>query len=660
MVSTRRSIVKTEQLEDEFEPTSLSSHREAAPHDTSFELAERTSTAPSSQVTPPATMGGLPHAEGDHMEIDQGTTQQAMETLSADSHHLIQAMQKLEALGIEDVLPSLPKIVVIGDQSHGKSSIIEAVCDISLPRAAGTCTRCPFQITTTARSGVSDWICNISLLLRYQYNPNMTSEYEGWEDLGSQQRIEFQEVYDKADLERWLRLAQIAICQPEPSAKAADIAKMNDLNYGYTIEFSPNIISIEISAPGLPEMSLTDLPGTINVHQDASKQYLVDFIGALVKTYLEEEHAHILLAASADQNLENSTAMKCINNHNASARSMGVLTKPDLSTFRVTDLHKVLSGKTFKLTGGGWYVTKLLSQDDVDGGTSHAQAREAEQAFFAQHPWNSTLSAFSDRFGIPNLQKELSRILTTKIKRQLPDLLAEVKRAYQEVSAELLDFPEQDKDAQRTVRSKINQVTLAITKQLNGDSIQGGFYAEYKAIIKHLGLQFRKARPQFDFATPGAKKIITINDDSEDDSDTVQSSAAKRRKGNDSRAAPTPQRPADKTPRTPRTPIKQEKDTRTPATPAIAPVKFTLLQVRKAYSLGEASTIDPHNGKVTDSLIRSTIQRWDDIVDAALQSVHAAVASMLNNEIEAALSGYQKSKLFDQTQSIVHEVFMQL
>ena len=35
----------------------------------------------------------------------------------------------------------LPQIAVIGNQSAGKSSLIEAISGITLPREAGTCTR---------------------------------------------------------------------------------------------------------------------------------------------------------------------------------------------------------------------------------------------------------------------------------------------------------------------------------------------------------------------------------------------------------------------------------------------------------------------------------------------------------------------------------------
>ena len=40
----------------------------------------------------------------------------------------------------------LPQIAVIGSQSAGKSSLIESISGITLPRAAGTCTRYMFFV----------------------------------------------------------------------------------------------------------------------------------------------------------------------------------------------------------------------------------------------------------------------------------------------------------------------------------------------------------------------------------------------------------------------------------------------------------------------------------------------------------------------------------
>jgi hypothetical protein len=108
--------------------------------DTSSRAQTISSTAESSTHTPTqatddsdATMGGLG-------EADSPLLRDAMEYLGADSRRLIQAVKNLEELHINATL-QLPKFVVVGDQSAGKSSIVEALCDISLPRSSGTCTR---------------------------------------------------------------------------------------------------------------------------------------------------------------------------------------------------------------------------------------------------------------------------------------------------------------------------------------------------------------------------------------------------------------------------------------------------------------------------------------------------------------------------------------
>ena len=187
-----------------------------------------------------------------------------MQSFGEQSRQLIKVIQGLDSLGIDATLPSLPKFVVVGDQSHGKSSIIEAVCDITLPRAAGTCTRCPFRITTTAsKDAKTPWSCKISLLCRYRYNSKANREYPKWEDTHSESATEFATIYDKRLLENALRLAQIAILNPH--LMPAEVLQANNLDVGMGVGFSPNIVSLDIEGPELPELALIDLPGAINV-----------------------------------------------------------------------------------------------------------------------------------------------------------------------------------------------------------------------------------------------------------------------------------------------------------------------------------------------------------------------------------------------------------
>ncbi|CAL1697635.1 unnamed protein product [Somion occarium] len=59
---------------------------------------------------------------------------------AARTQCLIMLITDLRALGAQADF-NLPRIAVIGNQSVGKSSLVEAISGITLPRASGTCTR---------------------------------------------------------------------------------------------------------------------------------------------------------------------------------------------------------------------------------------------------------------------------------------------------------------------------------------------------------------------------------------------------------------------------------------------------------------------------------------------------------------------------------------
>ena len=75
------------------------------------------------------------------MLADQLKSDQSRELLSAVD-------QMREILHGEKI--TLPEIVVVGDQSVGKSSVLEAISGIQLPRAQNICTRCPLELRMKA------------------------------------------------------------------------------------------------------------------------------------------------------------------------------------------------------------------------------------------------------------------------------------------------------------------------------------------------------------------------------------------------------------------------------------------------------------------------------------------------------------------------------
>ena len=146
----------------------------------------------------------------------------------------------------------LPQIAVVGNQSAGKSSLIESISGITLPRASGTCTRCP----TECRLSYSPrpWKCTVSL--------RITTDTKG-QPLGQPKNEDFgKPIHDRKQVEDRIRRAQLAILNPEKPAKK--FLTDDEPVDGSTLTFSMNYVSLAISGPDVADLSFVDLPGTYN------------------------------------------------------------------------------------------------------------------------------------------------------------------------------------------------------------------------------------------------------------------------------------------------------------------------------------------------------------------------------------------------------------
>lgn len=221
----------------------------------------------------------------------------------------------------------------------------------------------------------------------------------------------FVTVHDKSELETVLRRAQLAVLNPRQEPERfinADVTASHPLQ----VEFSPNVICLEIQGPDLPELSFYDLPGAINVIEDGQDQSLVQWIEGLVCDYVRDEKTLILLACGADQDVNVVTSFRWLKNCKAEHRTVGVLTKVDLlSQDRMKYIQDIMCGK-FSL-GRGWFATKQLSQEEIKRGVD---ARKREADLFNSEPWASFPGDLQQRFGIPKLQEAVSRSLTDHIR----------------------------------------------------------------------------------------------------------------------------------------------------------------------------------------------------------------------------------------------------
>ena len=345
---------------------------------------------------------------------------------------LVQRVQSLRHLGVENLVLPLPKIVVVGDQSTGKSSLIEAISEIKVPRSAGTCTRCPLEINLTETTDPDEqWSCDVFLNKKYIYQGNLgvsrsgksTAKVEGatktrplgpWLEQDSED-LHFASLTEKSEVVDVLERAQLATLNPGSSYEKYKPG--NHILREHQVKFSPNVIRLDISGPRLPNLSFYDLPGIINVTDISEEAYLVDLVRNLVKDYIKAENCVNLLALTMTHDAANSSAFGLIKEMKAVARTIGCLTKPDRREPGEALDHwiRILRGEEFQL-GFGYHVIKNNPNPEVD----HVTARKEEATFFDEtEPWTTMLKAHRYRCGIPQLQIALSEQLTVQIRRRL-------------------------------------------------------------------------------------------------------------------------------------------------------------------------------------------------------------------------------------------------
>ena len=170
---------------------------------------------------------------------------------AASRKKLNKIIKDLRNCGLEEVF-NLPKIVVIGNQSAGKSSLIEAISQIKVPRASSTCTRCPMEVILIS-SVEEDWQCKVSLRINHL-------EASG-QQLGV---FHFRDTGDRDEVPKILRRAQLAILNPSRPLEeflnlSSDEAKACPLE----VNFSQNTVTVEITGADV-DVTFIDLPGIIS------------------------------------------------------------------------------------------------------------------------------------------------------------------------------------------------------------------------------------------------------------------------------------------------------------------------------------------------------------------------------------------------------------
>ncbi|EGU72789.1 hypothetical protein FOPG_17735 [Fusarium oxysporum f. sp. conglutinans race 2 54008] len=362
---------------------------------------------------------------------------------------LLDKIDRLRDLNIAQHV-ALPQLVVVGDQSSGKSSLLESVTGLPFLRGQTLCTRHATQISSRRQDVES---VNISIIPGPNASEDHRKHLEAFrrtESSSSEFRLHFTDIMKKAHEQMGLR---------------------SDLSKGQGAIFSEDVLKVEIYGPQEDLLTIIDVPGMFRVAGDGTTKDDMEMVNNLVRKYIKDERTIILAVLPSNVDIATQEILQLAEEFDKNGeRTLGILTKPDLVTEKgaqdaVCDL---VQGKRRPLTLG-YYIVRNRGADDAK--VEHHQLEQT----FVNYPWNQLPP---DRVGISALKEQLRCLLWDISTREFPKMMADIDQKLKTCNDELdeLGPPRQNHREQRTFLSRIagqfqEHVRSALSADYNASQI---------------------------------------------------------------------------------------------------------------------------------------------------------------------------------------------
>uniref|UniRef100_A0A672NIC6 Interferon-induced GTP-binding protein Mx-like n=1 Tax=Sinocyclocheilus grahami TaxID=75366 RepID=A0A672NIC6_SINGR len=360
----------------------------------------------------------------------------------------------MRRIGIEKEL-ALPSIAVVGDQSSGKSSVLEALSGVALPRGSGIVTRCPLELKLRKLINGTGWTAIIS------YN-------------------EVRETFhDPAQVESYVRRAQNMLA-------------------GDGVGICDDLISLEITSPDVCDLTLIDLPGITRVPVKGQPEDIGDQIRRLILKFTSKKETINLVVVPCNVDIATTEALRMAQGVDPDGlRTLAILTKPDLiDKGAEADILQVLQGKVVPLKKG-YTIVRCRGQSDINENVSLVEATRQEKEFFAKHTQFSYLLE-EQRATIPCLSTRLTKELVGHIKSSLPSLRDQIHIHLSAVRVELKNYsdgPPLEPERMGPYLSKFSDQISELCR--TGDSDTGNLYSYLRPVFKQWECHLSSSKASF-------------------------------------------------------------------------------------------------------------------------------------------------------------------
>ncbi|KAJ6494319.1 P-loop containing nucleoside triphosphate hydrolase protein [Mycena sanguinolenta] len=360
----------------------------------------------------------------------------------------------------------LPHLVAVGAQSAGKSSLLETISTLKLPRGVGTCTKCPMEFRLEQSAASASLLVDIALRFGTENVPFRNN------------------LSDLNEIRNAIADAQKRILNPSPSVRGTAVTPGENPR-----TFSEDCVCVFAKGPDMPDLYFYDIPGVIHDVGDAQDPTQIELIKKIVKKYVAEEDCIVLLVVSCEYDWEIGGVAPLIftdSDPQVKRRTIGVLTKVDrIAEDMGPTWLDIFNNKTRKLDKG-WFAVKLPAGGDIPWET----ARQQEREWFRQDTlWKSIREEDRSRLGSERLTQYISKQLSSLVAERLPEISREITAIIHGCDRELALLPRHtEQNAQYTVTHAIGKFTRDLFAHIDPGILPKSFTTEVGLIYQVNGL----------------------------------------------------------------------------------------------------------------------------------------------------------------------------
>lgn len=383
----------------------------------------------------------------------------APDMLSGDHRDVLDVIDTLRSQGFSHYV-QLPQIIVCGDQSAGKSSVLEAISGKKFPTKDGLCTR--FATELMLRRG-PERSTRISITPGADRFDKERNDLEGW-----QPKINV----DPDDLEAITQEAMELMAHPTPR------------------RFYDDILRIELTGPDQPHLTMVDLPGLFRVGNREQSGADGKAVQEMVQRYMASPRSIILAVVSAKNEyvLQEVTSMARAADPEG-LRTIGLITKPD-----TLDVGSESEKKWVTLAQNqdvalrlGWHVLRNRNYDERK--STLAQRDAVEKKFFSNGIWSSMNPLHC---GVTALRNRLSSALKDQIVQQTGSLVHDVEQGVSDCKDKLerLGPVRANQDQQSRYLTRVSEEYTSLMTQ----AIEGTYTNSFFGNPRHRDMYPRRLR----------------------------------------------------------------------------------------------------------------------------------------------------------------------